>query len=260
MTVMLIKAKALNRYKLHCLDGEIGSVKEFVFDELHWTVRYLVAETGNWLLDRQVLISPHSLTHIDKESKFIKTDLTKQQIEDSPSLYKDLPISRQFEGTYFQYYGFPTYWNGPYVWGNSPGITRNSAVYRTAVLQGDKMLDSGLRSTFDVDGRRIHATDGEIGHVDDFIIDDETWTIRYLVINTQNWWPGKKVLISPEWIDHIAWDEFKVYVNVLREKIKASPEYTDETELNRDYEHGLHEHYERRGYWDDSITDKNSEE
>jgi len=249
---MLIKAKTLNGFKLHCLDGEIGSVKEFIFDELHWTVRYLVAETGNWLLDRQVLISPHSLTKIDIEGKFITTDLEKKQIEDSPSLYNDLPITRQFEGTYYQYYGFPTYWNGPYVWGSLPIITRNSALYKTTTL-GDKQLEPHLRSTFDVDGRRIHASDGELGHVSDFIIDDETWTIRYLVINTQNWWPGKMVLISPKWIDHIGWDEFKVFVNVLREKIKASPEYKDDCELNRAMEDELHKHYNCKGYWEDET-------
>ena len=88
--------------------------------------------------------------------------------------------------------------------------------------------------------------DGEIGHVEDFIIDDETWAIRYLIVDTHNWWPGKKVLVSPQWIERVSWGERKVFVNLSREAIKQSPEYTDESLLTRDYEIGLHRHYNRQ--------------
>jgi hypothetical protein len=115
----------------------------------------------------------------------------------------------------------------------------------------EKAWDPHLRSTHDVSGHHIQATDGEIGHVEDFIIDDEVWAIRYLVIDTENWWPGKQVLVSPRWIERVSWGESKVFVNLSREIIKRSPEYTEEFLLNREYEARLHRHYDRRGYWVD---------
>jgi hypothetical protein len=114
--------------------------------------------------------------------------------------------------------------------------------------------DTHLRSTREVTSYHLHALDGEIGHVDDFIIDDDTWAIRYLVVATKNWWPGKKVLISPRWIESVSWDDRKVVIGLSRETIKAAPEYTDESLLTRDYETGLHRYYDREGYWVDELS------
>ena len=252
---MLNKAKTLKGYKLDSLDGEIGKVKEFYFDDQHWTIRYLVADTGNWLTGRQVLISPYALVAVNKEEQHIAIDLTKKQIEDSPSLDSDKPVSRQFEEAYYGYYGWPMYWGGPYMWGPYPYIVRDREKWRESA-QGEKAWDPHLRSTHDVSGHHIQAADGEIGHVEDFIIDDETWAIRYLIIDTRNWWPGKKVLVSPQWIERVSWSESKVFVNLIRETIKQSPEYTEESLLTRDYETGLHRHYNRQGYWVDEPAAK----
>jgi uncharacterized protein YrrD len=252
---MLNKAKTLKGYKLHGLDGEIGKVKEFYFDDHHWMVRYLVADTGNWLTGRQVLISPYSLVAVNKEEQYITIDLTKKQIEDSPSLDSDKPVSRQFEDSYYGYYGYPMYWNGLYTWGAYPYIVRDRAMWGEST-KGGKVWDPNLRSTHDVSGHHIQAADGEIGHVDDFIIDDETWAIRYLIIDTQNWWPGKKVLVSPKWIERVSWSESKVFINLSRQTIKSAPEYTEESLPTRDYETGLHLHYNRQGYWDDELAAK----
>jgi len=102
---MLNKVKTLKGYKLKCIDGEIGKVKEFYFDDHHWTIRYLVADTGNWLVGRQVLISPYALDGVNNEDQYIIINLTKNQIENSPSLDSDKPISRQYEKNYYTYYG-----------------------------------------------------------------------------------------------------------------------------------------------------------
>jgi hypothetical protein len=252
---MLIKAKTLKGYKLQSLDGEIGKVKEFYFDDHFWTIRYLVADTGTWLAGRQVLISPYALVGVSKEKEHIAINLTRKQIEDSPSLNSDKPVSRQFEESYHEHYGFPLYWGGPYVWGGYPNIVRESEEWST-FAKGDKKWDPRLRSTHDVNGYHIQAADGEIGHVDDFVIDDETWTIRYLIVDTREFWPGKKVLISPQWIERISWGELKVFVNLTREAIKQSPEYKDESSLTRDYETRLHQHYNRQGYWVDDPAAK----
>ena len=247
---MLSKAKTLQGYKLAGLDGEIGKVKEFYFDDRYWAIRYLVADTGNWLMERQVLISPYALVSASKEEQHITIDLTKKQIENSPSLISDRPVSRQFEQAYYGYYGWPNYWGGPYMWGPYPNIVRNREKWKQST-QGEKGWDPHLRSTHDVSGHHIQAADGQIGHVEDFIIDDETWAIRYLIIDTRNWWPGKKVLISPQWIDRVSWDESKVFVNIPRKTIEQSPEYTEQSLISRDYETGLHRHYNRQGYWAD---------
>ena len=250
---MLSKAKTLGRYKLDSRDGEIGKVKEFYFDDRHWTIRYLVADTGNWLAGRQVLISPYALGAVSKEEQHIVIDLTKKQIEDSPSLNSEKPVSRQFEEAYYGHYGWPMYWTGPYMWGYSPYIVRDHEKWKEST-QGEETWDPHLRSTHDVSGHHVQASDGEIGHVEDFIIDDETWAIRYLIVGTRNWWPGKKVLVSPQWIKRVSWSESKVFVNLSRETIKQSPEYTDESLLTRDYEIGLHGHYNRQGYWVDELA------
>jgi uncharacterized protein YrrD len=255
---MLNNAKTLKGYKLDSLDGEIGKVKEFYFDDQYWTIRYLVADTGNWLTDRQVLISPHALAAVNKEKQNIGINLTKKQIENSPPLDSDEPVSRQFEQSYYGYYKWPMYWAGPYMWGYYPTIQRDPGRWKEPI-KGKNEWNSHLRSTHDVDGHHIQASDGEVGHVDDFIIDDDTWAIRYLIIDTQNWWAGKKVLISPRWIERVSWNEEKVFVNLSRATIKQSPEYTEGSPLSREYEADLHRHYNRQGYWvDEPVVKKDS--
>jgi len=246
---MLHKTKELRNYKMSAIDGEIGKVKEFYFDDRHWTIRYLVADTGNWLTGRKVLVSPYALIDVETGGQYIAIDLTKKQIEEGPSLSSDKPVSRQFEETFFAYYGWPMYWQGIYTWGFYPYIVRDRKKWREPTQGEVEQWDPHLRSTHDVTGHHIQAADGEMGHVEDFIVDDETWTIRYLIVDTRNWWPGKKVLVSPQWIERVSWTEQKVFVNLPRETIKQSPEYSDARLLTREYERKLHGHYRRKGYW-----------
>ncbi len=252
---MLIKSKTLKGYKLNAIDGEIGRAKEFYFDDEHWTVRYLVADTGNWLTGLQVLISPYAMGAANKVKENIAVNLSKEQIENSPSLLSDKPVSRQFENAYYGYYGWPSYWSGSYMWGNYPDIMRDSKDWKPANEQKDEG-DSHLRSTNAVSGYHIQANDGEIGHVVDFIIDDQTWAIRYLIIDTTNWFGGKKVLISPRWIDRISWNDSKVFINLSCEEIKQAPEYSEEALLTRDYESQLHKYYNRNVYWSEKPEDR----
>ena len=227
---MLYKIKTLKGYALDGYDGEIGKVEEFYFDDRHWAIRYLVANTGNWLTDRQVLISPYALVDVVKEEQHITVNLTKKQIEDSPPLHSDKPVSQQFEEEYHGYYEWPMYWAGPYMWGSYSDIIRDRSKWQESSPH-QKSSDPHLRSSSEVGSYIIQADDGEIGHIEDFIIDDQTWAIRYLVINTQKWWPGKKVLLSPHWIKRVSWSESTVFVNLPREIIKQSPEYTEDTPL-----------------------------
>jgi len=246
---MMNQVKTLQGYKLDSLDGNIGSVKEFYFDDQHWTIRYLVADTGNWMTDRQVLISPYALGLVEAAKESICINLTKKQIEACPSLALDKPVSQQFERSYYGYYGWPEYWDGPYAWGAYPNLVRNQEKGR-GHTRGERPWDPHLRSTAAVTGYHIQAADGEIGHVEDFIVDDDSWAIRYLVVDTRNWWPGKKILVSPQWIQSIDWGESKVFVGLTQDIIRKSPEYTEASLPSRDYEIRLHRHYNRYGYWD----------
>ena len=254
--IMLYRANTLQGYRLRSLDGEIGKVEGFYFDDRHWTVRYLVADTGSWLLDQQVLISPHAVAKVDEASRCITIDLTRKQIADSPSLNDGTPVSRRFETIYYEYYGWQRYWNVAYPLTTPTLENAPRSHVRQEPTQGGETADSDLRGTRDVRGHHIQALDREIGHVDDFILDSETWAIRYLVIDTRKWWPGKKILISPQWIDRVNWSESKVFVDLRGETIRKSPEYTDESLLDRDFEAALHDYYSRQGYWVDEQDDK----
>ena len=250
---MLIKAKALEGYSLKGLDGDIGSASEFFFDDRYWAIRYFVANTGTWLRDKKVLISPYSLIGVNASEDRVSVQLTKKQIEDCPSIDMDEPVSRQYEDSYNGYYGFPNYWGGPYMWGSNPYMVRDRSRWGVAASQA-MGWDRHLRSTREVTGYHLHALDGEVGHVDDFIIDDDTWAIRYLVVATKNWWPGKKVLISPKWIESVSWEAREVVIGLSSETVKSAPEYTAESLLTRDYETVLYGHYNREGYWVEELT------
>jgi sporulation protein YlmC with PRC-barrel domain len=244
---MLIRTRELKGYKLDSINGIIGSAREFYFDDQYWSIRYLVAKTAGWLDGRKVLISPYSVTGTDPVHETVVISLTKKQIEDSPSIDADEPVSRQFEDSYYDYYGYPAYWGGPYMWGYYPYPELDTAKWRGSVSHTS--WDRHLRSTQEVTGYNILATDGEIGHVEDFIIDDETWAIRYLIIATTNFWPGKKILVSPQWIKSVSWDTREVVVALSREKIRNAPEYVEDDAITREYETDLYGHYDLDGYW-----------
>ncbi len=254
---MLIETNALRDFRLDSLDGEIGTVRDLYFDDQRWMIRYLVADTGGWLADRLVLISPHALAAISRQGRHIATNLTRQQIEGSPAAETDKPVSRQFETDYHQYYSWPAYWSGAYAWGPLLLPTPDPALAAPPTPDPtSKPADPHLRSVNEMIGYRVQASDGDIGQVADCILDDETWTIRYLVIDTRNWWVGNLVLIAPRWIDQVSWSESTITVALTCADIRRSPEYSPQSLLTRNYEDSLHRHYQRPGYWLDETLGK----
>ena len=199
----------------------------------------------------------------DWDAKHIDVGLTKKQVQDSPSIDTHLPVSRQHEVTYLGYYGYPYYWSGPFLWG--PGNYPSGMAVRTIVPQRDRTdqnseraNETHLRSTEAVTGYHVEATDGEIGHVHGFILDEDLWSIRYVVLATTNWWPGKKVLVSPDWIKKVSWGEDRLFTSLTREAIKDAPEYIESRKISRDYEDDLFAHYGRAPYWQDETERKSS--
>ncbi len=252
---MLTNAKYLKDLVVGATDGEIGCVDNLYFDDETWVVRYLTAETGSWLGGRQVLLSPFSVIDTNWRSGRLDVLLTKKQVEGSPDIDTDRPVSRQHEAAYLGYFGYPYYWGGPYMWGPAlypsgmPMIPIPAASESLAERIKGESPDSHLRSADTVKGYRIEATDGEIGHVDGFIVDDQNWSIRYMEVATRNWWPGKKVLVSPAWIKHVSWADSTVYVRLSREAIQTGPEFDQSAPITREYEDLLYRHYDLAPYW-----------
>jgi uncharacterized protein YrrD len=223
---MLHKASKVRGISVHAVDGEIGTVHDLYFDDVHWTIRYLVISTGAWLLDRRVLISPMS---VEKQWTIARLPLTitRKQVQNSPPPESHPPQSRQYETDLLRYYGYPSYWGGSAVWG--------AYGYPSALLAGgptepvpvappaSKSQDRHLYSVADVTGYHLHATDGEIGHVDDFLFDDSTWRIAYLEIDTSNWIGGRSVVVAPNALGSVNWTEGLINVALSRDAIRHSP-------------------------------------
>lgn len=250
---MLRSINELFNYHLEATDGEIGRVKDFLFDDQFWTVRYMMADTNRWLPGRKVLISPVSLGEPLWRSKAFPVRLSKDQIREAPGVETDAPVKRQYEKQLARYYGHTPYWTGPQVWGffDTPiqaGVQANMVKEQLDSLK-DEDDDNHLRSAREIIGYHIEATDGRVGHVEDFILDDEMWTLRYLVVDTRNWLPGRKVLITPMWVPLVEWFNRKVMVDLNSEEIKNSPPYDPNAPINREYEARLYDFYGRPKYW-----------
>ncbi len=256
---MLWNASKLNGYAIEASDGHLGAVSDFLFDDASWLVRWLVVDTGNWLSRRKVLLPVSILGHVDEAERKFSVRLTMQQVKDSPDINTERPVSRQMETSVYDYYGWSPYWgNGFFT--NGYGIVGGYGFGETGVAQSpsidadrrrdreiaDARLehdDQHLRSINAVTDYHIHASDGEIGHVEDFLVEDADWSIRYLVVDTKNWWPAKKVLISPRSAGNIDWNDKLVNLKVDRRTVKGGPTYDASTTVDRDYEKQFHRYY-----------------
>lgn len=245
---MLMSAASLYGYNIRATDGEIGKVHEFYFDDESWAIRYFVIDTGTWLRDRKVLISPVTIGKPDYQKKVFPVTISKEQMRNSPEADERKPVSRQHEMDLAAYYGWPMHW----TYGGFYNIAPPPPGYETEreLKYEEEENDPHLRSTREVAGYHIQAADGEIGHVDDFIVDDGNWSIRYVVVDTRNWLPGRKVLLAPQWISEISWDERKVYTDLLMEEIKNSPEFDPSAPVSKEYEERLYDYYGRSKYWE----------
>ena len=254
---MLRNMHDLLGYAIRASDGPIGHVKDFYFDDEAWVVRYLVVDTGTWLSSRKVLISPFSIGRPDRADKTLPASITQEQVKNSPDIDTDKPVSRQYEMSYLGYYGYPYYWGGVGLWGigSYPGMMLMGAGSREAARHEDD--DSHLRSCEAVIKYHVDASDGGVGHVVGMLLDEESWAIRYLIVNTSNWWLGHEVLIAPQWITDISWPARKVSVNLTRQAVKEAPPYDPALTLDRNKEIGLHKHYQRDGYWANEVRLEN---
>lgn len=226
---MLRSAKQLYGYALGALDGEIGHVKGFYFDDKDWVIRYLVADTGSWMtFGHKVLISPYALGSIYPGGRILQVRSTREKIEESPSIETELPVARQHELAYYRYYNWPVYWGGPGLWGMNPVplVPLDSEIdEKNQAHDAEHEPEFHLRSTQEVTGYDVQAVDGEIGHVEDFLIEDENWEIKSLVVATGHWWSGKDVVVPRTAVTRVSWEDSKVFVNLTRDALLQEPAY-----------------------------------
>ena len=231
----LYKLEDLTGYRLQSFEGEIGKLKQIYFDDKRWIVRYFVVHTGSWLLGEDVLIAPTAISAVNEEKKFLEVDLTREQIKNCPAINTALPVSRHYEQEYYRHYGWEPYWIGDPIFGPAPTMPLPPVE--------EKPEHPYLRSSDVVKNYSIHASDDDIGHVEDFILEEPGWAIRYLEVDTHNWLPGKHVLVAPTWIEQVDWKKQEVAVKLKRAAIQKAPFYDPAKIISREYQVALYKYY-----------------
>jgi hypothetical protein len=248
---MLQVISALKGYAIEASDGKIGSAADFLFDGEKWQVRWLVVDTGTWLTERKVLLQPSAIVQTDYEEQKLKVTLTKAQVEGSPDILDHQPVSRRMERELYNYYGWDPLWGGDYLGAGAIAAPLAGEPYFGIALSREDTgaapvaldEDSQLQSSNEVIGYHIQAADGDIGHIENFIIDSATWAIRYLMIDTSNWWMGQHVLMAPHAVQKIEWSDRHMQLDMTRDLVKASPAWDPQKLMDQDYMKQLHGHY-----------------
>lgn len=252
----MFREKDLRGFSIRATDGVIGEVEDLYFDDEDWVIRYLVVDTSSWLHVSKVLISPLAIGQPDWIGRCLPAALTKAQIEKSPDIDTNKPVSRQQEAAYFQYYAYPNYWGGGGLWGMGayPGsLTMQDGIEEKMKAQQAPPVQSSddchLRSCRAVIGNHVHAKDGDIGHVEDVLVDDHTWAIPYLIVDTRNWWVGHYVLVAPQRIESVSWLDAEVSVDLTRQAIRNAPAYDSAAQLDRQRVPGVYQHHGSSDEW-----------
>jgi len=227
---MLQSVKELCRFRVQATDGKVGKAEDFYIEDGSWSVRYLLVNTGRFLLSNRVLVPPVYFGLADPKSRVLPVSLTKDQVLHCATSETEEPVSRRNERLVVSHYGGALYRRGGGPVGAVHGTVSSLAL---ALAEADEStspsaaLDSGpaLRSTQEVIGYQIEALDGPLGVAEDFLLDDDGWVIRYLLVNTKSWKPGRQVLIPPSWVQTVSWAESRIHVTVRREKLKAGQRF-----------------------------------
>ena len=239
----LRKLGDLTGYSLQARDGEVGKLEEVYFDDQRWTVRYFVVHTGSWLFGQDVLIVPSLITAIDDEHKCLVVDMNREQVRDCPPVDRALPVSRRYEREYFDYYDWEPYWIGDPLLNPMPDTPSPDIAPPDEADSSSKIEYLHLRSSDDVKGYHISARNSKFGHVEDLVVEHPGWIMRYLVVDTRNWLPGRNILLSPAWVEEIDWLNNAVSIDLPREAIQNAPPYDASIVIGRDDEIALYKHY-----------------
>jgi hypothetical protein len=250
---MLFAVSGLIGCPIAASDGRIGAVKDFLFDDRSWGIRWVEVDTGGWLPGRKVLIHPSAVSPLSVPPKprlpmmsqgdllEVAVNLTRRQIEESPEAREDDPVSKDMASLLYDYYGWDPDW-GATNSGES-AIVAEAAEHRAAGIESGPEGDPHLHSAASVAGYHVHASDGELGHVENLLADDARWDIRYLVIATRNWWPGKVVRLAPYAVTDVDWLDHQVRLNVTRDQVKSAPAWDPLAMMDEVGEQQLRRHF-----------------
>ncbi|MCD8510601.1 MAG: PRC-barrel domain-containing protein [Bacillus sp. (in: Bacteria)] len=256
---MLIFTNTIQNFNVQATDDTLGKVKDLYFDEDNWVVRYLVVDTQKWLPGRKVLVSPIGLDKVNYDQKVVQVFASKDQIKDSPTIEEHQAVTRKDEFLLNYHFGWPHYWSyydTQRIWGGyeSPVHLKEAPhSFDNATLTPEQEQDTMLRSVKEIKGDftgyKIQATDGDIGQVSDFLLDPDTWKLRYFVVDTRNLLPGKFVVLSTDWIEHFDQAEKKVTVDLPKEKIENGPFFELTLPLTRIEEKQIYDAYNKDPYF-----------
>lgn len=244
---MLRGMKQLFGYAIEARDGPLGKVEDFYFDDYVWRVRYLVAKTGGWLIWKDVLISPAALDTPRPDDRCFPVKLTQDQVRNSPEVDTDLPVSRQMEESMGLHFGWPAYW----LIEAFPTAAAPELAAAPVAVGGVPSGDPHLRSVREITGYDVWAADGDsaFGSVTDFILEDEDWTVRYVVVRSAGEKRAEELVLNPWWAREIDWTQQAMHFDLSTAQLRESPPYHPASALDRDYEERLHAYYDRPVYW-----------
>ncbi len=240
--------KEIKGYAVEAADGAMGQVDDFLFHDDGFRLRYLVVDTGGFLTGRKVIIPPDVLEKPDRKSRAFPVDLNKEEVKASPPLAADEPVSRQHEAEIHKHFTWQPYWEG-----RAPGgFPVSGTAVGTEKEAPDSERSSGdrhLRSFNEILGYAVACRDGDVGEVDDFILDDDSWSLRYFVIDAGGWLSDRKLVLALPWVKGVDWETRGVQVDVTKQELKQSPQFDPSVVLDREFERRLHEHFGKPGYW-----------
>jgi hypothetical protein len=237
---MLWRASSIGDFALEASDGAIGAVRDCLFDDRRWTVRWFVTDTGTWLPGRKVLIAASQLTATDGDPPALRLPLTRDEVRASPPLEADAPVSRHYEAELRRHYGAADYWLG---------TDRPSQPMPPGVVEAEGHVDWNLRSTDEMTGYHVGARDGPIGRIEDFLLDASGWAIRYLVVGTGGWWSGRQILLVPAAVSGVSWGERTAETDLTREQIRNGPGFDPSQTVDRAFEERYFGYYGYPAYW-----------
>ena len=262
---MLFAVSGLMGCAVQASDGEVGAVKDFLFDDETWKIRWMVVDAGHWLPGRRVFIHPSAIAPLTLppkptlpmmsmgETLTLTVNLTRSQIEAGPHAHVDEPVTRDMEALLYDHYGWDPFWGasyfGPTLLPNAEAQLVREAARRAAEAETPPLDGADhLHSVSEFKGYTVHALDGDIGHVENLFADDANWDIRYLVIATRNWWPGKIVQLSPYAVKDVDWFGEQVNMNVTRDQVRSAPAWDPLAMMDKASEDELHRHFGWPGY------------
>ncbi len=235
---MLRNVSEITGFSIAARDGDMGVVETLYFDDREWIIRYLVVDCGNWFPGRQVLIPPGQFDGPpDWDAKTFPVGLTMDAIKQGPAPAAHEPVARRKIREWMEYYD-----NWPVSWQNRSA--RPPA--RGLPIPENGSPDTRLRDAHEILHYRVLARDGRLGDIEDTVFDDVTWAVRFLVIQTDLGDPYTDVLVAPEWIERIEWEEQAVHVDLDKESVAASPPYDAFSRIEEDYAGRLYQHYGRK--------------